>query len=217
MEEQMWYYAIGGQQQGPVPFSTLEGLLRAGRIDRDTLVWTSGMAGWTRAAEVPDLQVRPMEPPPISNYRGGRDFPGAVSYAGFWKRYWAYCIDQTILSIAFLGVVYFLFARNTISLRDPMAGESMEIAVALTFCCYGAAWLYYTVKESSPLQATLGKLALGIRVTDLQGNRLSFWRAVSASSRSGSPTRPSRSAISWPASRRRSRRCMTWSREPSWS
>jgi uncharacterized RDD family membrane protein YckC len=32
--------------------------------------------------------------------------------------------------------------------------------------------------ESSPQQATLGKMALGLKVTDLQGERLSFARAT---------------------------------------
>jgi uncharacterized RDD family membrane protein YckC len=35
-------------------------------------------------------------------------------------------------------------------------------------------WIYFAVMESSPLQGTLGKIALGIKVTDLIGNRPSF-------------------------------------------
>jgi uncharacterized RDD family membrane protein YckC len=38
-------------------------------------------------------------------------------------------------------------------------------------------WLYFTIFESSSLQATPGKMALGIIVTDLSGNRISFARA----------------------------------------
>ncbi len=38
-------------------------------------------------------------------------------------------------------------------------------------------WLYHAWMTSSPRQATLGKLALGLIVTDLDGNRISFWRA----------------------------------------
>jgi len=38
-------------------------------------------------------------------------------------------------------------------------------------------WLYYTLMESSSRQATVGKLALGMIVTDLDGNRISFGRA----------------------------------------
>jgi len=39
-------------------------------------------------------------------------------------------------------------------------------------------WLYFAFCESSPWQATLGKLALGIRVVDMEGNRISFLRAT---------------------------------------
>lgn len=38
------------------------------------------------------------------------------------------------------------------------------------------AWLYFTLMESSKYQATLGKMALGIRVTDLSGSRASWGR-----------------------------------------
>jgi hypothetical protein len=52
-----------------------------------------------------------------------------------------------------------------------VAGRSAPI-VALV-----GLWLYYALMESSELQATLGKRALGIKVTDLEGNRISFGRA----------------------------------------
>ena len=39
-------------------------------------------------------------------------------------------------------------------------------------------WLYYALMESSPKQGTLGKMAIGLKVTDLSGNRISFGRAT---------------------------------------
>jgi len=41
-----------------------------------------------------------------------------------------------------------------------------------------AVMLYWGLFESSPLQATPGKMVLRIKVTDIEGNRISFWRAV---------------------------------------
>ncbi|WP_439881895.1 RDD family protein [Pontibacter sp. MBLB2868] len=38
-------------------------------------------------------------------------------------------------------------------------------------------WLYNTLLESSPKQATIGKFTLGLRVTDLRGRRISFLQA----------------------------------------
>ena len=41
-----------------------------------------------------------------------------------------------------------------------------------------AGWLYHALMESSSQQGTLGKMALGIKVTDLNGNRITFGRAT---------------------------------------
>ena len=51
-------------------------------------------------------------------------------------------------------------------------------AAALSLISIAAYWLYYALLESSPSRATLGKMALGIVVTDLQGGRISFGRAT---------------------------------------
>jgi hypothetical protein len=51
-----WYYALGGQQLGPVAETELREMFRNGRINRDTLVWREGMADWqTFAAARPDV------------------------------------------------------------------------------------------------------------------------------------------------------------------
>ncbi len=41
----------------------------------------------------------------------------------------------------------------------------------------GCAWLYAAGLEASRSQATIGKRWMGLKVTDLQGERLSFLRA----------------------------------------
>jgi uncharacterized RDD family membrane protein YckC len=41
-----------------------------------------------------------------------------------------------------------------------------------------ATWLYFALMESSPRGATVGKMVMGLRVVDEQGNRLSFLRAT---------------------------------------
>jgi hypothetical protein len=41
-----WYYADGTQQKGPVTQEELDGLVQAGTIQADTLVWREGMANW---------------------------------------------------------------------------------------------------------------------------------------------------------------------------
>ncbi len=39
-------------------------------------------------------------------------------------------------------------------------------------------WLYFAIMESSSYQATFGKQLLDIKVTDMEGKRISFWRAT---------------------------------------
>ncbi len=58
-----WFYALGGQQQGPVDEAQLDALLAAGTIHADTLVWREGLSTWQ-----PLRQARPsagMDVPPV--------------------------------------------------------------------------------------------------------------------------------------------------------
>jgi len=105
----------------------------------------------------------------------------SVAYAGFWLRVVAYIIDAIILGMA--GVVAFfpLFRANIHAFTTQNPWEvytSMSrplFAIRLLALMLG--WIYYASMESSSWQATLGKKILGLRVTDLAGNRISFSRA----------------------------------------
>ena len=50
---QQWYMAIGGHQVGPVSQDEILANLRNGSIDKETLVFTSGMANWLPLKDVP--------------------------------------------------------------------------------------------------------------------------------------------------------------------
>ncbi len=50
---QQWYMAIGGHQVGPVSQDEILANMRNGSIDKDTLVFTSGMASWQPLKDVP--------------------------------------------------------------------------------------------------------------------------------------------------------------------
>lgn len=60
---------IDGKQMGPYPQATLQQMVQAGQIKRDTLVWKQGMAGWIAAGEVPETAnlfgAVPPPPPPM--------------------------------------------------------------------------------------------------------------------------------------------------------
>ena len=61
---------------------------------------------------------------------------------------------------------------------EGLAGAVLGVGVVVMMCLlFVGSWLYHTAMESSRHQATLGKKALGIIVTDMNGNRISFARA----------------------------------------
>jgi uncharacterized RDD family membrane protein YckC/cytochrome c-type biogenesis protein CcmH/NrfG len=83
-----------------------------------------------------------------------------IIYAGFWKRFAAWFIDMIVTAVL-------CYALNFV------------VGVIVMFIwSFFIWWLYSAVMESSNLQATLGKMALGIKVTDLNGSRISFGRAT---------------------------------------
>jgi hypothetical protein len=73
-----WFYASEGKQQGPFPEGQFRDLISQGVVRPDTLVWTEGMAGWQKAAEIPGLVGGgpPMVP------AGGPPMMGSGGYAG---------------------------------------------------------------------------------------------------------------------------------------
>lgn len=52
----LYHVAVNGQPAGPFELSTLSQMVLAGTLIRSSLVWKPGMAGWTQAGELPDLQ-----------------------------------------------------------------------------------------------------------------------------------------------------------------
>lgn len=89
-------------------------------------------------------------------------------YAGFWRRLAAAILDLVILIVPMfvLGLVVAL-----------ITGPKSQATAAADLSTLVVLWLYFAIMESSRKQATLGKLAFGMRVVDLGGNRISFLRA----------------------------------------
>jgi len=106
-----------------------------------------------------------------------------AEYAGFWRRFWALCLDAIVVSIAMLPV-RLIVAGST--LPEAFSGDMTPETIMSIFAAGAAGlffsaflqWIYFAYMESSAKQATLGKMALGIRVTDLEGRRLTFGRAT---------------------------------------
>ena len=110
-------------------------------------------------------------------------------YAGFWLRVVAHIIDGIVLGVIFLvlfliGLAFVGMGSMETMVRGMHNGDG-EPPVALVlmliftfFLSIVASWIYSAYLESSPNQGTLGKMALGLIVTDLQGRRISFGHAT---------------------------------------
>jgi uncharacterized RDD family membrane protein YckC len=80
-------------------------------------------------------------------------------YAGFWARLGAVLIDAIIVNTA-TGIL-----------------TAITFGAGVIFFFFGP-WIYEAWMMSSEWQATVGKRALGIKVTGLDGGRISFARAT---------------------------------------
>jgi hypothetical protein len=80
MAERSWFYAAGGQQQGPVSEAQLRDLMGRGTVSAETLVWSEGMAAWQKAGEVPGLLSGAATPPAFPG--PGGTIPTTASFGG---------------------------------------------------------------------------------------------------------------------------------------
>ncbi|TWT18098.1 RDD family protein [Luteimonas marina] len=106
---------------------------------------------------------------------------GEIVHAGFWKRFAAMVIDGFITAAAswVVQIPLLMLAAGAGMMGGDMlaSGGAMGIIVL----SYGVGILiplfYFAWMHSSGSQASLGKLAVGIKVTRGSGERISFWRA----------------------------------------
>jgi uncharacterized RDD family membrane protein YckC len=110
-----------------------------------------------------------------------------VQYASFWRRLGASLIDifilQTLSGIAVVFLIAIQFTVGVFATRSETLDDVCQVVFMVLFITVGVAasalcLLYWPWMESSPHQATLGKRALDIVVTDIDGKRVSFARAA---------------------------------------
>ena len=103
-------------------------------------------------------------------------------FAGFWQRFGAAFVDGMLLFIVgqlvlgAFGISFMELMQGAARGEDPkdLFGSKYLIASMVSLAIN---WYYYAQQESSEAQATLGKRAVGLIVTDLKGNRVSFQQA----------------------------------------
>jgi len=142
------------------------------------------------AAGAPSFPVATPQAPPPGTYPQppvGQHAPTpppagqATVYAGFGWRFLAVFLDGILVAVVsnMLG----LFVGVVVGVGGVAAGVNEDAVSAIAgllgaFLGIGIGWFYEAFMVSSSYQGTLGKMAVGIVVTDLQGRRISFLKAT---------------------------------------
>jgi uncharacterized RDD family membrane protein YckC len=110
----------------------------------------------------------PPPPPPVQVHVATAGDPRGHPFAGFLRRLAAFLIDAVLLGTVegMLALFVQLIAPNDLLAQANVLPISSAVA-----------WAYFALLESSPAQATVGKFALGIYVTDRNGDPITFRRA----------------------------------------
>lgn len=100
-------------------------------------------------------------------------------YAGFLQRVGAFVLDYGIILVYLAAITLFSFLMNSLfSINQWLFTDRNRAQLSGFLFITLPVSLYFVFSESSIRQATWGKQRLGLKVTDHNGNRAGFWRAV---------------------------------------
>jgi uncharacterized RDD family membrane protein YckC len=193
--------------QGPFTRAEVADQLTRGDVTLDSLAFVDGLTQWTPLREVLAKVDALHPPPPVVaalptgtghahvpepatatligtgySYAATMQPPEHLVYGGFWLRFLAYLLDTVLLTaVSFVVSLIIGFAVGlvvSLTNRDALQ-TAISIMQGIVFILtLAAVWLYFALMESSRLQASLGKMALGLQVTNRQGERIGFGRAT---------------------------------------
>jgi uncharacterized RDD family membrane protein YckC len=187
-----------GERHGPYQEADVREWLHSGKMSGSDLGWYEGLADWQPLSVLlPDAVAGSAATasgaaPPAFTPLPQTTTAALEDHAGFWKRVAAYVFDYIVLLLAGMLIGALLVATAATAVLEEAqknAGENPQLILA-AFGTYMHTmwpalllstvfvWLYFALLESSVWQATIGKLVLGIRVTDLRGERISVPRAL---------------------------------------
>ncbi|WP_445144380.1 GYF domain-containing protein [Dyella sp. Tek66A03] len=169
-----WWYAEKGRKIGPLGKDELSQLLHAGKINSRTLLWQEGMESWQELRNIPALEsIAASIPPEIPRVTSPQLFE--LTPAGRWRRWLARIFDvwwEILLVTAIAGYVlgrYFTGFASWIS--EPGMNQLFTIACLPLALLLDA--VIYKLTGNTP-----GKALLGLRVTHVDGSRLSFLQYI---------------------------------------
>lgn len=196
-----WHYINEGKQVGPISEAEFEAAIKSGVIHEDTLVWKEGFPQWTKFSEISqgaaggsvalatttrcaecgrefaqDEMVNfsgawvcaGCKPQYVQKIKEGVNVGEGFVYAGFWIRVGAKILD-TILMQIISGVIGFI-----IGLSMKGNGAAPILAGVIGF----AIGVAYPVFFLGKYGATIGKMAVKVKVVRSNGEPISYGRAL---------------------------------------
>ena len=193
---------LANEPTGPFTRAQIAEKLQTGEVSLESLAFVEGLSQWTPLREVlarVDAAAAPLSvpaaPTPSYSYAATMQPPLHLVYAGFWIRVAAHLLDNLFVSVPFVLIwmmvvmmfvgasVFAPFIESQNAKPDPAVVASLVITVLF---CYVSlivgrlilTWLYHAMLESGPHQATWGKRIVGVKVTSVTGQRISFGHAT---------------------------------------
>lgn len=190
-----YYYALNGQQNGPVPEEELKHMVASGSLAQDTMIWREGMADWQPFASVlgasatvecgvchqnfpVDQTIRygtvnvcaGCKPRFVQGLREGATTPGTMELAGIGARFGAKFLDNILVGIVQQGLNFAVLGMAGSNQAGTAAVVMMVINTTLAIA-YQAVFLHWKGQ-------TLGKMAAKIKVVTPEGGSLSWGKAI---------------------------------------
>jgi hypothetical protein len=169
MADRQWYTGRDGKQEGPFSDERLRELIASGVVRGDTLVWSTGMTNWTKAADVPGLMPArrvPSVAPGEAAESGAPTGPLSLD-VGVWALFWRGMVlgfsELAVIPLPWIAPIFIRWFVERIQLpggwRIGFVGQAEDIWwVFILYALCAVAGVAY-----SPLQL----LAIPLRL---------FWR-----------------------------------------
>lgn len=145
----------------------------------------AGPAGASAPAPIVTQNPAAAPPPvPVHPYTPAAAYPGVAAgagYGGFWIRVVATIVDAIIVRVVVAPIGFMFGGMGMLAGMGhgfPRAGFAILGGGITALFVIAGQWLYEAFLESSSYQATLGKMIFGMKVTDLNGARITFGRAT---------------------------------------
>lgn len=163
----IYFIVHNSEKQGPYSKSELVGI----GIKAQTLIWYEGLANWTEARYIADLQdIFQYKPMYIEGGNHTQVYEERIGNV-------VYHADKMHLTLFTpQGEIYFEYAN----FGDRLVSFILDRLICLfaSIVPIVGPWLYYAILHSTVEQATLGQRAMNIRCLSMEGNSIDFGQAT---------------------------------------